>query len=81
MDKKAMIIEVYKQLKDREIHPSGEFDGAGRFYATHRDLIDVRSPSRSWPYSHMTACRTKKYVTKVCEKFNCETVDELKKRV
>lgn len=74
---KEIINEVYKMLKEREIHPSGTFDNAGRFFAHNDDLIDVRYPSRSWPHSHMLACRTKKYVTKVCEKYNCKTKEEL----
>lgn len=72
---------VYGMLKSRQIHPSGKFDNAGRFYATHSDLIRVRPPSRAYPYSHMTACRTKKYVKAVAEKFGCEDVETLKKHV
>ncbi len=78
---KDAIQTVYEMLKNREIHPSGTFDGQGRFYATHSDIIDVREPSRAWPFSHITACRTKKYVKAVCEKFGCTTVEELKKSV
>ena len=74
---KEIITTVYTMLKEREIHPSGTFDKAGRFYAEHDDLISVRTPSRAYPYSHMTACRTRKYVKKVCEKFECKTVAEL----
>ena len=75
--RKEAIQEVYQQLKSREIHPSGEFDKSGRWYSANQDLISVRSPSRSWPYSEMTACRTKKYVGKVWEKFGCKTKAEL----
>ena len=78
---KQEIQKVYEMLKNREIHPSGTFDGAGRFTATHRDLINVREPSRAFPFSHMNACRTRKYVQKVCEKFECKTVEELIERV
>lgn len=69
--------EVYQLLQDREIHPSGRFDNGGRFYAVHVDLINVRSPSRKWPFSHMTACRTLKYVKAVNEKFKPKTKEEL----
>lgn len=68
---------VYKMLKERVIHPSGTFDKAGRFYSANPDLINVRSPSRAWPNSHMLACRTKKYVKKVCEKYKCKTLEDL----
>lgn len=64
-------------LKNREIHPSGNFDKQGRFYAENADLIDVRTPSRDYPYSQMTACRTLKYVKKVAEKFNCSNINDL----
>lgn len=75
---KEIINEVYQELKNRDIHPTGEFDKAGRFYAEHDDLINVRSPTRSWPFSQMQACRTKKYVKAVAEKFNCKNADELR---
>tara|TARA_R110002020_G_scaffold247905_1_gene461937 strand:- start:272 stop:532 length:261 start_codon:yes stop_codon:yes gene_type:complete len=75
--KKEAIQEVYQQLKNRAIHPSGEFDNGGRWYSSNQDLISVRTPSRAWPYSEMTACRTKKYVGKVWEKFGCKTKAEL----
>jgi len=74
---KEMIQFVYTLLKERTLDPSGDFDKAGRFYAEHDDLIAVREPSRAWPYSHMLACRTKKYVKKVKEKFDCSNVFEL----
>ena len=77
MTTQTHIKTVYEMLKDREINPTGEFDSAGRWYAANDDLINVRTPSRSWPYSQMIACRTRKYVKKVAEKFNCETVEDL----
>ena len=72
---------IYRELRDRHINPSGEFDKQGRWYADNSDLINVRTPSRAWPYSEMVACRTKKYVTAVAEKFNCKTVDDLRRHV
>lgn len=68
---------VYTMLKDRDIHPSGSFDKRGRFYAENSELINVRSPSAAWPFSEMIACRTRKYVKAVAEKFNCATVNDL----
>jgi len=78
---KEAIKNVYQQLKDRKIDPSGSFDNGGRWYAEHKDLINVRTPSRRWPYSELTACRTLKYVKAVAEKFGCDTEEELLKRV
>ena len=78
---KAIIKEVAMMLKNREIHPSGKFDNGGRFYATNADLINVRSPSRAYPYSQMQACRTLKYVKAVVEHFNCETKEDVLKHI
>ena len=75
------IQSVYEKLKNRKIHPSGSFDSAGRWYAENADLINVRAPSRAWPYSQMKACRTKKYVKAVAAKYNCETEVDLISRV
>lgn len=81
MTQKEMISTVYAELKSRQLHPSGKFDNAGRFWAANDDLIDVRSPSRAYPYSQMTACRTKKYVTKVVAKFEPESIEQLRSLV
>ena len=72
---------VFKRLQSREINPAGKFDHCGRWYADNADLINVRSPSATWKYSQMIACRTLKYVKKVAEKFNCENVQQLTKCV
>lgn len=81
LTQKEIIEIVYKKLQDRDIHPTGRFDSARRFYLDQGDLINVRAPSRAWPMSQMLAGRTKKYVKKVCEKFNCKTVKELANKV
>lgn len=81
MENSTIINQIYHELKERMIHPSGKFDKAGRWYAKHSDLISVRSPSRSFPYSEMLACRTKKYVRLVCEKYECKTEQELRSLV
>lgn len=78
---KNEIKKIYQELKARDIHPSGYFDNAGRWYAEHEELISVRAPSRSFPYSQMSACRTLKYVKAVCAEFDCKTEDELRKMV
>lgn len=73
------IYEVYRQLKDREINPAGTFDSAGRFFAEHAELINVRKPSRKWPYSQMIAARTLKYVKAVVDKYQPKSLEELLK--
>ncbi len=45
-----IINEVYDLLQTRTLHPNGKFDNAGRFHAENGDLINVRTPSRSWPF-------------------------------
>lgn len=79
--KEQIINEVYQMLKDRIINPQGTFDSSGRFYLSNNDLINVRTPSRAYPYSEMNAGRTKKYVAKVCDKYGCTTVRQLMNRV
>jgi hypothetical protein len=81
VEKKEMITNVYSELKNRVINPSGTFDKAGRFYLENDDLVSVRSPSRSYPYSQMTAGRTRKYVKAVCEKYDCQSEAELRNLV
>ena len=62
---------VYFALKERLIHPEGEFDKQGRWYPSDEENCGVsrthRSPSRAYPYSYMTACRSRKHVKDVSE--------------
>lgn len=58
---------VYEARRDRIVNPEGKFDNAGRWYPSAAEDADdytmtVRSPSRSWPYSYLTAARTRKHV-------------------
>lgn len=57
-------IDEYTKLKNREIHPDGEFDSGGRFYL--KDRYDcckgIRNPSRAYPYSEMVHGRTLKHI-------------------
>ena len=74
---KEAINKVHALLRDRKIHPCGYFDKAGRWHSDNSDLIKVRPPSRSWPYSQMIACRSKKYVTACYLKFECKNEVDL----
>jgi len=69
---------VYEELKSRKIHPSGNFDAAGRWYTIYPHLIDVRMPSAKYPLSEMKACRTRKYVRAVANEFACDSVETLR---
>jgi hypothetical protein len=72
------IKSVYFDLKERKLHPTGEFDKAGRFYLEH-NLTNVRSPSRAYPYSQMVAGRTLKYVKALVTHYNIQSEEELRK--
>ena len=76
---KDEINEEYLKLKNRVKNPAGEFDSAGRFYAEYSHLMDVRSPSRSYPYPEMVAARTKKFVKALAENFKVQSLEELEK--
>lgn len=64
-------VRIYCLRKERKDHPDGEFDKGGRFYPSddeHRKCCDrVRSPSRSYPYSLMTHCRTITHIANLAE--------------
>jgi hypothetical protein len=81
LDKKSkkIVNSVYEQLKNRDIHPAGEFDSGGRYYAHDnlRDCFSARSPSKAWPYSELTACRSRKFVTNVLSKYNIKSEKNL----
>lgn len=68
---------VYVMLKDRQLHPAGEFDKAGRFYLEDAELVDVRAPSAKYPFSQMNAGRTSKFVKAMSEKYKPQTLDQL----
>ena len=69
--------KVYEMLKNRELHPEGEFDKAGRFYLEDYELVDVRAPSAKYPFSQMNAGRTSKFVKAMAEKYKVQTLDQL----
>lgn len=73
------IKKVFLKLKNREADPAGSFDKAGIFYLTDYELVDVRAPSDSYPYSKMNAGRTAKFVKSLSDKYKCETLEDLEK--
>ena len=76
-NKLVAINKVFDLLKKRLINPSGKFDSGIRFYAKNQELIDVREPSIRFPYSQLLACRTRKYVSKVYDKYECKDLFDL----
>jgi hypothetical protein len=56
--------QKYIDLQDRRVHPGGKFDHAQR-WKPDRELACcalIRSPSRAYPYSLMTHCRSLTHV-------------------
>ena len=51
----------YLRRKNRDEHPSGNFDNASRWYPSASEKLNTalyRTPSRSWPYSYLLPCRS-----------------------
>ena len=75
---KEDIKKVYRDLQNRDAHPLGRFDNAGRWFSDYSDMISVRYPSRRYPYSQMAACRTLKFLNALVERFDCKSIEELR---
>lgn len=58
----------FRRLRDREEHPDGSFDKAGRWYPSDDEELEcchsVRGPSRAYPYPLLQHCRTAVHVAK-----------------
>lgn len=54
----------FDKLKERESHPDGKRDNAGRFYLNQKYAccIGIRTPSREFPFSEQTHGRTALHV-------------------
>jgi hypothetical protein len=66
MSKLESAIECYEARKARYQHPDGKFDKAGRWYPSASEeqscCSGVRGPSRAYPYSYMTHCRSVEHI-------------------
>lgn len=55
-------IDCYYKRLERSEHPTGRFDKAGRWFPEDEEKCDccfgLRAPSRAYPYSLMTHCRS-----------------------
>lgn len=62
MSKEQQAAVEYLRRKDRTSHPDGHTDKGGRWYPDDSEkqpcCDSVRSPSRSFPWSYMTHCRS-----------------------
>jgi len=52
----------YVRRQERRVHPAGKFDRGGRWYPGEAEeqpcCKSIRNPSRAWPYTLMTHCRS-----------------------
>lgn len=59
-------VTIYLDRQSRKVHPSGTFDKAGRWVPDDAEWRSccgaIRWPSRAWPYSLMTHCRSTTHV-------------------
>ena len=54
----------YRDLQDRVTHPNGSFDKQGRWYPDEKFdcCANIRYPSKRYPYSFLTHCRTAEHI-------------------
>lgn len=73
--------QEYINRQNRKTNPDGKFDKQGRFYPSEKETCSccnsVRSPSKRFPYSYMTHCRT---ITHVAHLFDVD-LNELRREV
>ena len=70
VDRATAIQTVYAAMRDRQLNPSGDFDGQGRWYpstAQEAGGMTVISPTRWHPYAYLIACRTRKHTRRAAE--------------
>jgi hypothetical protein len=68
--RKRLIDLIYARRQVRHDHPEGKFDNARRWYPSAQEsqgTLQVRGPSRSWPYSYLLHCRTRKHCSKLVD--------------
>jgi len=61
-DRKMAAARTYLDRQSRLTHPAGKTDSGGRWFPSDSEsqacCSHVRPPSRAWPWSYMTHCRT-----------------------
>lgn len=66
-DKIMMAAVEYVSRSNRKKHPVGSFDSKGRFYIANSERCEcchnIRSPSKSYPYSEMVHARSAIHVS------------------
>ena len=65
--KRRAIAQEYFDRQARRSHPDGLLDKAGRWYPSEAEECkcckDIRRPSRAYPYSYMSHCRSVEHVS------------------
>jgi hypothetical protein len=73
---KTVVDKIFKLRSDRITHPHGKFDNAKRWYPSDEEKCDcceyIRGPTRAFPFSYMTHCRTKKHVAALVNKLGID---------
>ena len=63
---KELAISTWERRQDRDEHPDGYWDKAGRWYPSEDEEQEccsrIRGPSRAYPYSLMKHCRSREHV-------------------
>jgi hypothetical protein len=77
-------VKMYTDRQARTTHPDGKFDNAGRWYPNDAEWQScckvIRGPSRAYPYSYMTHCRTAGHIAHLCGVDIAELRREIKKQ-
>lgn len=64
-----MAVKCYIDRKARTAHPEGSFDSAGRWCPSKKEECIfcglIRPPSRGFPYSVLTHCRTIEHIAQL----------------
>jgi len=60
----------FDNRQSRRTHPAGSFDKSGRFYVDELQerrpcCFGIREPTRAYPYSYMTHCRSLAHVAQL----------------
>ncbi len=78
---KEIINEVYSLSKERKINPciDGGFDSSRIWYPAkilEAQMGPISSPSRSYPFSYLRHCRTKKFITRLFTHYKIKTLEQ-----
>lgn len=64
--REVVIKAIFISRRDRNTHPDGHFDKAGRWWPSAEEECDccdnIREPSRRWPYNYLVHCRSAAHV-------------------